>query len=707
MNRLVFLLLLIIIIILNSVLELKAQWQQVNLGPAGGQINSVAVIGSNVFAATNAGINRSTNNSVTWTSVNSSMTLCFASIGSNILAGTSSGVIISTDSGSTWSGPNPGMPYWTVAFAVKDTMIFAATANGIYLSTNNGTNWTDINKDQNTVDALAVIGTNIYAGTGSGLLLSTDNGNSWSNIATSDYYSNQQMNCIAGNDSTIFVGTPGQLLIDKDNSWGIADTGLNNGTSIFSILFNNSDVFIGTTNGVYISTNNGGSWTAASNGMPVPPKQVYSIAAGSTGAGGTNLYAATNNGVYLSTNNGTSWTAENNETVGTEILSFAGSGPNMFAAIKGSPIYVSTNFGSSWYAAADSGLGNGLIQHLTVIGSGLYAATDSGLFISSNDGENWSSIYGGFMDTVSPYDLVQSGSNLVVSTYSKGIYYSSNNGASWHKAGGFNTQTQPALSAIGSKVFSESANGIYLSTDNGENWVELNDTVTNRGLLISIVSTGSTLFTVNEGNPMEFEDIGPTYTSLKNSTDNGITWNPVSIAGIPQYFLGYIYQLMVNGSDIFVNLNNGVYGSIDSGNNWNNISHGLPGGEITSLFVNDSSVFAEVSGSGLWRLPLSDIVTAIKQPILSSSPKSFMLWQNYPNPFNPTTIISYDIPKLSHVSINVYDVLGRKIETLVDAERLPGHYQVTFDASRLPSGIYFYRLTAGSFVQTKKLMVIK
>jgi hypothetical protein len=84
-----------------------------------------------------------------------------------------------------------------------------------------------------------------------------------------------------------------------------------------------------------------------------------------------------------------------------------------------------------------------------------------------------------------------------------------------------------------------------------------------------------------------------------------------------------------------------------------------------------------------------------------------MLWQNYPNPFNPTTIISYDIPKLSHVSINVYDVLGRKIETLVDAERLPGHYQVTFDASRLPSGIYFYRLTAGSFVQTKKLMVIK
>jgi photosystem II stability/assembly factor-like uncharacterized protein len=701
--------LLTIIIILNSILELNAQWQKVNLGPAGGEINSVAVIGGNVFAAANAGINRSTNNGVTWTNVNSSLTSCFAPIGSNILAGTSSGVIISTDSGSTWSGPNPGMPYWTVAFAVRDTMIFAATDNGIYLSTNNGTSWTDINKDQNTVDALAVIGTNIYAGTGSGLLLSTDNGYSWSNIATSDYYSNQQMNCIAGNDSTIFVGTPGQLLIDKDNSWGIADIGLNYGTSILSILVNNSDVFIGTTNGVYISTNNGGSWTAASNGMPVPPKQVYSIAASPTGAGGTNLYAATNNGVYLSTNDGVSWTPENNGTVGTDVYSITGSGSKIFAAfgLNNTSIFFSTDYGLTWNTSANSGLGAKLIYNLTIIDSGLYATSDYGLFLSSNDGENWSSIDGAFMDTVVPYDIVQSGSNLVVSTQNYGIYYSSNNGASWNKAGGFNTQIVPVLSVIGSKVFSESANGMYLSTDNGENWVELNDTLTNEGLFVGILSIGSTLFAVNEGEAHTVNGDEPTYTSLNKSTDNGITWNPVSITGMPPYFLGYIYSLIVNGSDIFVAINDRVYGSIDSGNNWNNISHGLPGGEILTLFANDSSVFAGDPGSGIWRLPLSDIVTVVKQPVLSSSPKSSMLWQNYPNPFNPSTIISYDISKLSHVTINIYDILGRKVETLVDAERLPGHYQVTFNASRITSGVYFYRITAGSFVQTKKLMVIK
>jgi photosystem II stability/assembly factor-like uncharacterized protein len=401
------------------------------------------------------------------------------------------------------------------------------------------------------------------------------------------------------------------------------------------------------------------------------------------------------------------WQKVNFVPAGGQINSVAVIGSNVFANIDGSSIVVSHDYGLTWNIAVDSGLGNGIIRHLTVTGSGLYAATDSGLFISSNDGKNWSPINGGVVDTVSPYDLVQSGSNLVVATQHNGIYFSSNYGASWKKAGGFNTQPVPALSVIGSKVFSESTIGIYLSTDKGENWAELNDTLTNEGLFVGIVSIGSTLFAVNEGNTQTINGNEPTPTSLNNSTDNGITWNPVRIADIPPIYLGNIFQLIVNGSDIFVSNNDSVYGSLDSGNNWNNITHGLPAIDISSLFVNDSSVFVGAFGSGLWRLPLSDIVTAVKQPVLSSFPKSFMLWQNYPNPFNPSTIISFDIPKLSLVTMNVYDILGRKVQTLVNAERLPRHYKVTLDASRLTSGVYFYRLTAGSFVQTKKLVLLK
>jgi hypothetical protein len=85
----------------------------------------------------------------------------------------------------------------------------------------------------------------------------------------------------------------------------------------------------------------------------------------------------------------------------------------------------------------------------------------------------------------------------------------------------------------------------------------------------------------------------------------------------------------------------------------------------------------------------------------------FELSQNYPNPFNPTTTIKYQIPNAGFVTLNVYDVLGNEIATLVEEEKPAGSYEVEFNATALPSGIYFYQLRAGSFVQTKKMILIK
>jgi len=83
------------------------------------------------------------------------------------------------------------------------------------------------------------------------------------------------------------------------------------------------------------------------------------------------------------------------------------------------------------------------------------------------------------------------------------------------------------------------------------------------------------------------------------------------------------------------------------------------------------------------------------------------LVQNYPNPFNPTTTIKYQIPELSLVTIKVYDVLGNEIATLVNQEKPIGSYEVKFNAIGIPSGIYFYRIQAGSFVETKKMLLLK
>lgn len=88
-------------------------------------------------------------------------------------------------------------------------------------------------------------------------------------------------------------------------------------------------------------------------------------------------------------------------------------------------------------------------------------------------------------------------------------------------------------------------------------------------------------------------------------------------------------------------------------------------------------------------------------------PRDFILYQNYPNPFNPSTIISWQIPKGSNVSLKVYNILGSEITTLFDEYRSAGKYETEFKNSSLPSGIYFYKLQAGDFEQTKKLLLLK
>jgi hypothetical protein len=88
-------------------------------------------------------------------------------------------------------------------------------------------------------------------------------------------------------------------------------------------------------------------------------------------------------------------------------------------------------------------------------------------------------------------------------------------------------------------------------------------------------------------------------------------------------------------------------------------------------------------------------------------PAKYELRQNFPNPVNPTTTISFDIPTRSIVSLKIFDMLGREVSTLVYGEMQAGRYTRQWNAANLASGVYFYRLSAGSFVQTKKLLLVK
>ena len=108
-----------------------------------------------------------------------------------------------------------------------------------------------------------------------------------------------------------------------------------------------------------------------------------------------------------------------------------------------------------------------------------------------------------------------------------------------------------------------------------------------------------------------------------------------------------------------------------------------------------------------WRWPMNNITSVEDEGTDNLLTVEYFLLQNYPNPFNPSTKIKYSIPQASNVVIKVFDILGKEIETLLNEEKQIGTYEITWYSENLPSGVYFYRLKAGDFVETKKMVLMK
>jgi hypothetical protein len=134
--------------------------------------------------------------------------------------------------------------------------------------------------------------------------------------------------------------------------------------------------------------------------------------------------------------------------------------------------------------------------------------------------------------------------------------------------------------------------------------------------------------------------------------------------------------------------------------------YGYDNSQLPSSVSLSYSTQSSVSASASFSLMPDQTVTAVSVST-SAVTTSFRLNQNYPNPFNPSTVISYSIPSQSKVTLKVYNILGSEVATLVDENKPAGNYNVTFNAARLSSGVYFYQLKAGNFVSTKKLMLVK
>jgi hypothetical protein len=387
--------------------------------------------------------------------------------------------------------------------------------------------------------------------------------------------------------------------------------------------------------------NNGTSWTPADSGLTATDIRCFAFREDILFLG------AAGSGVFLSSNNGVSWSPANSGLAHPNVSSLAASGANLFAGTYYDGAFHSTNGGGTW-TPANSGLTLN-VRSLAVSGPNLLAGAfrkfSSELFLSTNDGTSWTPFGGGMT-------VVASGATVLVATWDcedmgcgSQVFLSTDEGTNWI-ATNFESWQIPAplcLAISGTSLFvSGVANdrrcGIFSSTDNGSNWTQVNSGLTDSNV-VSLFVGGESLFAGTEN-------------GLFRSTNNGANWT-AACAGLTGTPISFAVSRNETGwTNLFAGTDScGVFLSTNSGSNWTSVNAGLGETAIYSLAICGTDLFAGTN-AGVWRRPLSEMITSV-EPAKSELSHEFSLSQNYPNPFNPTTIITYELPKSSHVTLNV------------------------------------------------------
>ena len=250
--------------------------------------------------------------------------------------------------------------------------------------------------------------------------------------------------------------------------------------------------------------------------------------------------------------------------------------------------------------------------------------------------------------------------------------------AQWKQTTGPGGGNVYSLVCSGENLFAATSGGIFRSTNNGASWAHAGMSEGPPLALNPNGSNGSVLFA--GGNSVSF------------SIDNGTTWTAVNM-GLPYY--PSVQCFAFRDTNIF------------AGTEFNGIYSGLPayGIDVYSFLASATNLFAGTN-LGVYSRPLSEFTTAVKID-REKLPESFSLSQNYPNPFNPLTTISFDIPSRSFVSLKIFDILGREVSTIVSEELPAGSYSRQWNAANMASGVYFYRVHAGTYLETKRLLLLK
>ncbi len=249
-----------------------------------------------------------------------------------------------------------------------------------------------------------------------------------------------------------------------------------------------------------------------------------------------------------------------------------------------------------------------------------------------------------------------------------------------------------SLAVSGTNLFAGTSGGcVFLSTNDGTSWVAVNSGLTD-SIVPSLAVIGTNVF-------------AGTRSGIFLTTNSGVNWMAVN-AGLPPIM--DIPALSTVGINLLAaTYPGGVFLSSDNGTSWTSVDSGLSGYYVLSFAISGTNLFAGTRYTdGVWRRPLSEMITSV-ETMSSKLPAYFSLCQNYPNPFNPGTVIQFNLLRAGYVTLIIFSTLGEEIATLV-SERLPaGSYTPHWNPTNVASGVYFYRLTAGSSTETKMLVLVR
>lgn len=256
--------------------------------------------------------------------------------------------------------------------------------------------------------------------------------------------------------------------------------------------------------------------------------------------------------------------------------------------------------------------------------------------------------------------------------------------------------TRDSVLYIGGRARTDGPLGVYTTSDTGFTWVRIH-TFASSYTKADFLAQGDTLVLVTSKSPAS----GDSSCGIFRSSDHGNSWSQV----LSSVNVSALTRDASSPEAMFAASDRGIYQSVDAGASWRMYNNTLP----TSKFVGikkdpySDTLYVATKDSGIYKLFGLAVHVAEEYQL----PKQCVLEQNFPNPFNPTADIRFEIPESRFVSLEVFDVLGREVSALVNEWKLPGRYSVTWNAARFASGVYFYRMQAGDFVETKKLLLLR